>query len=116
MASTDKPEAGERNDPPCSAGGNCAERGKEEEEEEYTFIVERLRSLVFGEHQSINIDEIRRLIVKKLPASACGVEDAIAPIRANLWSAMLLGLRPEDLNRCVRRASLRRGWSWHHCI
>lgn len=98
VASTDnKPEAGTRIDPPCSAGGDAREQGKEEEE--YRGVVERLRSLVFGEDQSINIDEIRRLIITKLPASACGADDAIAPIRANLWSAMLLGLRPEDLNR-----------------
>lgn len=100
MASTDKLEAGARIDPRCSAGDNDAEQGKEEEEEEYSSgVVERLRSLVYGE--SSNINEIRKLIVKKLPASACGVDDAIAPIRANLWSAMLLGLRPEDLNRCA---------------
>lgn len=103
MASTDNPEVGARVDPSCSAGDNVVEQGNEEEE--YSGIVEGLRSLVFGETQSINIDEIRELIVKKLPASACGAEDAIAPIRANLWSAMLLGLRPEDLNRYVFTSS-----------
>lgn len=110
MASTDKPEAGARIDPPCSSGDNNAGQGREEEEE-YGGLVERLRSLLSGEDQSINIDEIRRLIIKKLPPAACGIEDVIAPIRANLWSAMLLGLRPEDLNRCVLTTSL-----WHHCI
>lgn len=104
MASTDDPEAGERIDPPRSTDGNEVEQ-RNEEDEEYSGVVERLRSLVFGEDQSINIEEIRSLIIKKLPAGACGVEDAIAPIRANLWSAMLLGLRPEDLNRCVLTAS-----------
>lgn len=107
MDSTDTAEVGARMDPPCLAGGGDAEQEKREEEE-YGGVVERLRSLVSCEDQSININEIRSLIVKKLPASACGIEDVIAPIRANLWSAMLLGLRPEDLNRCVPS----RGWCW----
>ncbi|CAM9835806.1 unnamed protein product, partial [Scytosiphon promiscuus] len=34
----------------------------------------------------------------RLPDSACGKADAVAPMRANLWSVMLLGLRPEDLS------------------
>lgn len=99
MASADKLEVEARIDPPCSAGGDDEEQEQEKGEEEYSGIVERLRSLVVSEDQAIDIGEIRRLIIKKLPPSACGAEDAIAPIRANLWSAMLLGLRPEDLNR-----------------
>lgn len=80
-----------------------------EEKEEYAKTVERLRSLVFSE--SHNIDEVRRLIVVRLPDSACETEDAISPIRANLWSVMLLGLRPEDLSRCgvCCRVSSKRG-------
>lgn len=79
----------------------------EEEMEEYAKTVERLRSLVFSESQ--NIDEIRRLVVARLPDSACGTEDAISSIRANLWSVMLLGLRPEDLSRLVLLTVLPKG-------
>lgn len=70
----------------------------------HSTIVEPLRALVSDEVPSKEVTEettkeICRLLIKRLPESACGDEDAIAPIRANLWSAMLLGLRPEDLNR-----------------
>ena len=70
----------------------------------HSTIVESLKALVSDEppRQEVTEEttqEICRLLIKRLPESACGQEDAIAPIRANLWSAMLLGLRPEDLNR-----------------
>ena len=70
----------------------------------HSTIVEPLKALVSNELPSQEVteeatQEICRLLIKRLPESACGQEDAIAPIRANLWSAMLLGLRPEDLNR-----------------
>lgn len=70
----------------------------------HSTIVEPLKALVSDEVPSQEVTEettkeICRLLIKRLPESACGEEDAIAPIRANLWSAMLLGLRPEDLNR-----------------
>lgn len=73
----------------------------------HSSIVEPLKVLVSDElpRQELTEEttqEICRLLIKRLPESACGQEDAIAPIRANLWSAMLLGLRPEDLNRQAR--------------
>lgn len=71
--------------------------GEKYEQEEYAKVVERLRTLVACEEQ--DMDEIRRLIIARPPKSACGEHDAIDPIRADLWSAMLLGLRTEDLNR-----------------
>lgn len=95
MASTDD-GVDVRIEPPSSAGDSDHER---EEKEAYKSTVERLRSLVFCTDQNANMDEIRRLVCLPLPASSCGVDDAISPIRANLWSAMLLGLRPEDLIR-----------------
>ncbi|CAM9195457.1 unnamed protein product [Pylaiella littoralis] len=97
MAATDELTIDVRIEPPTSAGGGDEEQEQQEQDEdEYSQLVERLRSLVFSQDQ--DIDEIRRLIITRLPESACGEEDSIAPIRANLWSAMLLGLRPEDLN------------------
>lgn len=100
MAATDELRVDVRIEPPSSAGdtdtGSSDEQQEEEQDAEYLELVERLRSLVFSQDQ--DIDEIRRLIITRLPESACGEEDVIAPIRANLWSAMLLGLRPEDLN------------------
>lgn len=98
MASTDE-GVDVRIEPPGSAGNSDNEGG---EKESYSRTVERLRSLVFCTDQNANMDEIRRLICTPLPASSCGVDDAISPIRANLWSAMLLGLRPEDLIRSDR--------------
>lgn len=65
-------------------------------------VVERLKSLVSEKSAVVTDDitkEIQELLITRLPESACGEEDVIAPIRANLWSAMLLGLRPEDLDR-----------------
>lgn len=71
-------------------------------------VVERLKLLLCSSDESASAaaaltdeatSEIRRLLVRRLPESACGEEDRIAPIRANLWSVLLLGLRPEDLNR-----------------
>lgn len=43
--------------------------------------------------------EIRALLAARLPDTICNEEDLISPLRAKLWSVMLLGLRPEDLNR-----------------
>lgn len=70
----------------------------------HSTIVEPLKALVSDKlpRQEVTEEttqEICRLLIKRLPKSACGQEDSIAPVRANLWSAMLLGLRPEDLNR-----------------
>lgn len=74
--------------------------------ENYSSVVERLKALVSDESAlraltDETTQEIRRLLMIRLPESACGQEDVIEPIRANLWSVMLLGLRPEDLNRRV---------------
>lgn len=99
-ATTDKLRINVRIEPPSCAGDSDEEEEVEEEgqrDDGYSARVERLRSLVFSQDQ--DTDEIRRLIVTRLPQSACGEEDVIAPLRANLWSAMLLGLRPEDLNK-----------------
>lgn len=67
-------------------------------------VVEQLKILVSRSGVEMNdvcIGEIRELLARRLPDSACaeGAEDLIAPLRAKLWSVMLLGLRPEDLNR-----------------
>lgn len=74
--------------------------------EDYSRVVERLEALVagFGTFASSrmadeNAVEISQLLALRLPPSACGEKDNVAPIRASLWSIMLLGLRPEDLNR-----------------
>lgn len=74
--------------------------------DDYSCVVERLKGLVAGFDSSDssklakeNVEEIRQLLALRLPASACGENDVISPIRASLWSIMLLGLRPEDLNR-----------------
>lgn len=81
----------------------------------HSTVVGPLTALVSDELPSQELteettQEICRLLIKRLPESACGQEDAIAPIRANLWSVMLLGLRPDDLNRqaCV--------CLWHVCV
>ena len=60
---------------------------------------ERLKSLVSGELSQDVVHEIRHLLAERLPEISCRGRDEITAIRANLWSAMLLGLRPEDLNR-----------------
>lgn len=100
-----------RIDPPgCPADSD----DRREKQEGYGSIVERLRSLVFCQEQNANTDEIRRLICTQLPDSACGVEDAIAPIRANLWSALLLGMRPEDLIRLEPLVGSCRGITHRH--
>jgi len=104
MASTNEGSAGDSDDVRIEPSGSAGDSEQGEKEElgspgEMTSTVERLRSLVLCADQNANMDDIRRLIAKPLPASACGVEDAISNIRANLWSAMLLGLRPEDLIR-----------------
>lgn len=62
-------------------------------------VSERLKSLASGELSEDVIQEIRVLLAERLPEEACQGQDEIAQIRANLWSAMLLGLRPEDINR-----------------
>ncbi|CAM9422410.1 unnamed protein product [Ascophyllum nodosum] len=59
---------------------------------------ERLKSLVSGELSQDVVHEIRHLLAERLPEISCRGRDEITAIRANLWSAMLLGLRPEDLN------------------
>lgn len=64
-----------------------------------THVSERLKSLASGELSDDVVQEIRLLLAERLSEGACHGQDEIAPIRANLWSAMLLGLRPEDLNR-----------------
>lgn len=66
-------------------------------------VVEPLRTLVSRPHgeelSEDSIGEIRELLARRLPA--CVQDDCIGPLRAKLWSIMLLGLRPQDLNRCV---------------
>lgn len=72
-----------------------------------SVVVERLKTLVVLEDlREENISEIRELLKVRLPESACGDEDLIAPLRGKLWSVMLLGLRPEDLNRQDFNAAL----------
>ncbi|CAM9295298.1 unnamed protein product, partial [Ectocarpus sp. 13 AM-2016] len=93
MASHEQLEVDVGKGPLDSAGDGD---GEKLEEEEYARVVERLRMLVGCEDQ--DLDEIRRLVVTRPPKSACGEHDAVEPIRADLWSAMLLGLRTEDLN------------------
>lgn len=62
--------------------------------------VERLKSLAaMPELTEEHTNEIRELLRARLPDSVCDDEDLIAPVRAKLWSIMLLGLRPEDLHR-----------------
>lgn len=66
-----------------------------------TAVAGRLKSLVAapGDLGEDTIQEIRRLLTARRPESVCELEDEIAPIRANLWSVLLLGLRTEDVNR-----------------
>lgn len=62
-------------------------------------VSECLKSLASGELSEDVLHEIRLLLAERLSEEACQGQDEIAQVRANLWSAMLLGLRPEDLNR-----------------
>lgn len=76
-------------------------------QQQYTRdVVRPLRELVSRPREEINeecIDDIRGLLARRLPDGVCeeGQEDHITPLRAKLWSIMLLGLRPEDLDRFV---------------
>lgn len=66
----------------------------------YIDTLERLKSLAaMPELTEEHTNEIRELLSRRVPDSACSDEDPVTPLRARLWSVMLLGLRPEDLNR-----------------
>lgn len=64
------------------------------------LIVERLKCLVSSEPTEAVMQEIRSLLSARIEDIGGDTEDdPIAPLRANLWSVLLLGLRSEDLNR-----------------
>lgn len=92
-------------------------------------VIAPLRALVSRPREEINdkcIDDIRALLTPRLPDEVCeeGQEDLIAPLRAKLWSVLLLGLRPEDLNRfecsaeseCVRLRGNLGWWLYLPCL
>lgn len=66
----------------------------------YADSLDRLKLLsALPELTEEQTSEIRALLAAKLPDTMFDEEDLISPLRAKLWSVMLLGLRPEDLNR-----------------